>query len=190
MTRSSGCDQHRRGVHGVAIPGSDPHSTTGLQPTVHGITKDRSDHPRGVIRLEAPDSLRAGASPYPRPANSTGVHASTPRSARGHAASIAPRCSHAVGIRALTSACPLNIGGRSNRHRRSDLRACQLAGNDCRAAQIDGCGRAERRAGDSAGPPSHATAPMNPQSARSANRGGVVTLPIVLSTGDGSSAWR
>lgn len=65
MTRSSGCDQHRRGVHGVAIPGSDPHSTTGLQPTVHGITKDRSDHPGGVIRLEAPDSLRGGGFAIP-----------------------------------------------------------------------------------------------------------------------------
>ena len=48
-----------------AIPGSDPHSTTGLQPTVHGITKDQPDHPGGVNRLEAPDSLRGGGFAIP-----------------------------------------------------------------------------------------------------------------------------
>ena len=91
MTRSSACDQHRRGVHGVAIPGSDPHSTTGLQPTVHGITKDQPDHPGGVIRLEAPDSLRGGGFAIPEARQ---FHRRSCRSAVDVPGPIALPCAH------------------------------------------------------------------------------------------------
>ena len=50
----------------------------------------------------------------------------------------APRHLDACAGNALNSACPVKIGGRSDRHIRSHLRACRPARIDCRGAPNDG----------------------------------------------------